>query len=88
MLDEIPSISVETLPIESQMTLFCYTDGLVELENDREEAFETERLLKIIHNNYDLSMTDLSEMIFSELDRYKGDLEFLDDTAILGCRFF
>ncbi|MBT5402134.1 MAG: serine/threonine-protein phosphatase [Crocinitomicaceae bacterium] len=88
MLDEIPSISVETIPIESQMTLFCYTDGLVELENERDEAFETERLINIIHNNYDLSMSDLSEMIFSELDRYKGDLDFLDDTAILGCRFF
>ena len=88
MLDDIPSINVETLPISSQMTLFCYTDGLVELENENDEAFETERLINIIHENYDLSMADLSETIFEVLDKYKGDRDFMDDTAILGCRFF
>ena len=88
MLDNIPSINVETLPISPQMTLFCYTDGLVELENDDDEAFETERLINIIHENYDLSMADLSETIFEALDDYKGDRDFMDDTAILGCRFF
>jgi len=88
MLDEIPSVNVESLPIASQMTLFCYTDGLVELEDEQDEAFETERLIEIIHNNYDLSMADLAETIFVELDKFKGDRDFMDDTAILGCRFF
>ena len=88
MLDDIPSINIETLPISPQMTLLCYTDGLVELENDDDEAFETDRLINIIHENYDLSMADLSETIFEALDDYKGDRDFMDDTAILGCRFF
>ncbi|MFT7614139.1 MAG: sigma-B regulation protein RsbU (phosphoserine phosphatase) [Parvicellaceae bacterium] len=88
MMDEIPSINVESLPIESQMTLFCYTDGLVELENNEDDPFETERLIDIIHGNYELSMADLNEMIFERLNEYKGEREFLDDTAILGCRFF
>ena len=60
----------------------------MELENDDDEAFETERLINIIHENYDLSMADLSETIFEALDDYKGDRDFMDDTAILGCRFF
>lgn len=88
MLDEIPTINVESLPISPQMTLFCYTDGLVELENEQNEAFETDRLIEIIHSNYDLSMEELNEKIFRELDDFKGDGEFMDDTAILGCRFY
>jgi len=88
MLDEIPNINIESLPIESQMTLFCYTDGLVELENDEDDPFETDRLIDIIHGNYQLSMEELNEMIFNRLNEYKGEREFLDDTAILGCRFF
>lgn len=88
MLDEIPQITVETLPVRSNTTLFCYTDGLVELENESGEAFETDRLCNIIHNNYDLKMAQLNQLIFDELDAFKGSLDYLDDTAILGCRFF
>ncbi len=88
MLDEIPSIRVESLPIEPNMTLFCYTDGLVELENDQEEPFESDRLVDIIHSNYHLNMHDLTETIFKALYDYKGDGDLMDDTAILGCRFF
>ena len=88
MLDEIPTIRVESLSIQPQMTLFCYTDGLVELENEEDEPFETERLINIIHDNYAVSMEDLNELIFKTLNEYKGTREFEDDTAILACRFF
>ncbi len=88
MFDEIPEIEMEELDIRPNDTLICYTDGLVELENENEEQFETERLIKIIHENFHLSMKALDQVIFLELERYKGNKEILDDTALLSCRFF
>ena len=52
------------------------------------EQFETNRLHEIIKNNFHLSMKDLDKIIFHELDRFKGEEDFLDDTALLSCRFF
>jgi phosphoserine phosphatase RsbU/P len=88
MFDKIPSIEMEEISIKPGDTLVCYTDGLVELENEEEEAFETERLERLIHENYSLKMNELNELIIKELNIFKGSMEYLDDTAILSCRFF
>ena len=68
--------------------MVLYTDGVVELENEREEFFGTERLVKIVHNYYPLNMDDMNSLIFSKLDDWKGRLDLVDDTAIFSCRFF
>ena len=68
--------------------LICYTDGLVELENSNNVAFETENLIKVVKKNFNQSMKDLDSTIFSRLDEFKGDEEFMDDTAVMSCRFY
>ena len=87
MFDLLPSIETEEITIGPGNVLVCYTDGLVELENEEGEQFETDRLHEIIKNNFHLSMKDLDSVIFHELNRFKGEKEFLDDTALLSCRF-
>ena len=87
MFDQLPSIETEEITIGPGNVLVCYTDGLVELENEEGEQFETDRLHEIIKNNFHLSMKDLDSVIFHELNRFKGEKEFLDDTALLSCRF-
>ncbi|MCT4581918.1 MAG: PP2C family protein-serine/threonine phosphatase [Flavobacteriales bacterium] len=88
MFDEIPHIDVGVVEIEPNSMLVCFTDGLVELENAEGEQFETERLKQIVSENNHLKINELNKLIFLELDRFKGDLKYLDDTAILSCRFF
>lgn len=88
MFEEIPKIEVGKTTIEPDSILICFTDGLVELENSEEEQFETDRLIKIVSENSHLKINDLNKLIFLELDRFKGGLKYLDDTAILSCRFF
>ena len=88
MFEKLPKVEMEELIIKPNDILVCYTDGLVELENDEGEQFETERLQEIIKHNFNLSMKNLDKIIFHELDRFKGDSDFLDDTALLSCRFF
>lgn len=88
MLPELPFLESETVEIETNTTLILYTDGIVELENNEDEQFQTDRLTKIVQNFYPLSMEDLNEIIFSKLDDWRGKRTYVDDTAILSCRIF
>jgi sigma-B regulation protein RsbU (phosphoserine phosphatase) len=88
MLDELPFLNVGETELGPNTTLVLYTDGVVELENEEEEFFGAERLVKLVKNYYPLSMGDMNSLIFSKLDEWKGPLELVDDTAIFSCRFF
>ena len=88
MLDELPFINVGVKDLSPNTTIVLYTDGVVELENEAEEFFGTERLVKLVHNYYPLKMDDMNNLIFSKLDEWKGPLDLVDDTAIFSCRFF
>ena len=88
MLDEIPKIEIEKINIEANSILVCYTDGIVELENNNGVPFETDNLAKTIQSNFNLSMNELDHQIFIKLDDFRGEKEFLDDTAVMSCKFF
>jgi sigma-B regulation protein RsbU (phosphoserine phosphatase) len=88
MFEEMPFIHQGKEVLKPNTTLILYTDGVVELENERGKPFELERLIQIYHNFYRLSMEDMNNIVFSKLDEWKGDRKLLDDTAIFSCRFF
>ena len=64
MLDEIPFLESEEIEIKPNTTIILYTDGVVELENENEEQYETERLTKVVKSFHPLSMEDLNGIIF------------------------
>lgn len=88
MLDELPFIHIGKKQLKPNTTIVLYTDGVVELENAREEFFGIERLIKLVHSYYPLKMEDMNNLIFSKLDEWREDLPLVDDTAIFSCRFF
>lgn len=88
MFEQLPFIQVGNEILGSNTTLVLYTDGVVELENDKKEYFELDQLVKIVHSFYRLSMEDMNNIIFSKLDEWRGNLKLVDDTAVFSCRFF
>ena len=88
MLDELPFINLGEKTLSPNTTLVLYTDGVVELEDESEEFFGVDRLVKLVHGYYPLKMEDMNSLIFSKLDEWKGPLPLVDDTAIFSCRFF
>jgi sigma-B regulation protein RsbU (phosphoserine phosphatase) len=88
MLDELPFIHIGKKVLKPNTTIVLYTDGVVELENTKEEFFGIERLIKLVHSYYPLKMEDMNNLIFSKLDEWREDLPLVDDTAIFSCRFF
>ncbi|MBH19770.1 MAG: hypothetical protein CL851_05000 [Crocinitomicaceae bacterium] len=87
MLEEIPKITISKIKLTEDTILICYTDGLVELENSNGVAFETDNLINVVENNLELSMKELEQKIFSKLEEFKGNMDLMDDTAVLSCKF-
>ena len=87
MLEEIPKIIISKIKLTEDTILICYTDGLVELENSNGVAFETDNLINVVENNLELSMKELEQKIFSKLEEFKGNMDLMDDTAVLSCKF-
>lgn len=88
MFDELPFLQVGKVTLGPNTTMVLYTDGVVELENEKHAHFELEQVIKIVQNFYRLSMDDMNTIIFSKLDEWRGPLKLVDDTAVFSCRFF
>lgn len=88
MFEELPFLTLREMQLPRNATILLYTDGVVELRNNKGVQFELERLINIIHAYYPLKTDDLNALIFSKLDEWRDDEDFVDDTAVLTCRFF
>ncbi|HEX8514735.1 MAG TPA: PP2C family protein-serine/threonine phosphatase [Bacteroidia bacterium] len=82
MFDEITKIKEGIVNITPGTTIVCYTDGLVELENDNAEDFGTDSLKEIIKNNPHLDMKSLNRLIMDTIITYKQSRPYIDDIAL------
>lgn len=87
MIDEIPQPKLGYVKIEKEATLVCYTDGLVEVENNSNEEFGTDRIQDVLTSQLDGSMEELNQSLIDELILFKQQQPFIDDIAILSCFF-
>ncbi len=88
MFEEIENIKEGVITIEPGTSIVCYTDGLVELENDNAEDFGMESLKEIIEKNPDLNMKDLNKLIIGTSVNYKQSKPYIDDIALFSLRIF
>ncbi len=89
MLKELPFINKSEIKIAKNAMIVCYTDGVVEIENECEEEFGYERLgqLMIAKEKGLNHVEDLIFHIIASLDNHRGANPYFDDTALLCCRF-
>lgn len=87
MFETIPSIHQGEIKIEKNSTLICYTDGVVELENEQDEAFGTDKLKTLVETNSDRSMEEMNKKISNALVDHKGERPYIDDIALFSIRF-
>lgn len=86
MFEEIPKIKEGIVNITPGTRIVCYTDGLVELENDSGEDFGIDSLKDLIKNNPDLSMADLNALIMGTIMNYKQSRPYIDDIALFSLK--
>ncbi len=86
IFDEMPSIESETIIINPNTVIVCYTDGMIEVENLQKEQFQTERLIKAVSKNSYLNMSEMNKALFDEVDNFRNGNSYPDDTAVLSLR--
>ena len=87
MFDIIPSIKEGSVEIESDSFLVCYTDGVIELEDDRGEVFDENHLAAWLEQADSSTMSEMNDALMIKLDSHRGSLPFQDDTALFSVRF-
>lgn len=88
MLEKLFRLESGTLTIHPGAMLLCYTDGLVEQEDEGGKDFGIEQLETLLKQNQGMSSGAFNEMLIRYLLSYKGEQPYLDDIALLTGRFF
>ena len=86
IFETLPHLEVGEISLENNTIIVCYTDGIVEVENDKKIQFQTERLGEAIAKNTYLNMKEMNKAIFKVVDAYRGTSSYPDDTALLSLR--
>ncbi len=88
MFEPLPFLSIGYTKITPDTTILCYTDGVIEMENDQEDHFGAERLGQFMmeHPRWE-KLDDLHHTLVEKLTAFNRSSDFLDDISLLSCRF-
>lgn len=86
--ENLPFLKEQRLEINSDSMLFCFTDGLVDLKDDQGNYFDEEKVKEFMLKNRNLSAQKFNTKLVEELERFKGNEEYVDDIAILTTKIF
>ncbi len=88
MLEKLFRLEEGEVEVAKNSRLLCYTDGLVEQENEGGKDFGIEQLELIMHQNKACNSEEFNRILLDYLITYKGNQPYIDDIALLTCRFF
>jgi len=81
------SLETESLLISPQSILFAYTDGLTDTVNSHDDTISVEELKNILVNNKNSNCEFINKAMLYYLEEFKGEMPFVDDIAMLTCKF-
>jgi sigma-B regulation protein RsbU (phosphoserine phosphatase) len=87
MLPEIPRVREGVTHVSVDTALVCYTDGLVEQNNEEGEDFGVEKLQQVMLKKQGIEMKKVNTNIILALDKFKQDMTYVDDIALFSCKF-
>jgi len=85
MLDKIPKITLGKVILAPGSKLICYTDGIVELENNDKKEFGTKIMEQCMEKSE--SINTIIDEIIDKLNTHKGNNDFFDDISLMGIEF-
>ncbi|MBC8046609.1 MAG: PP2C family protein-serine/threonine phosphatase [Fimbriimonadaceae bacterium] len=88
MFENLPSVKLGQIPIVEDTTIMSYTDGLTDLENDKEQAFSMETLVNFMKTNYKEDVEHINRKLLTEIIRFKEKRNFTDDITVLTVKIF
>lgn len=86
MLPDLPFVQTGIAKVK-QGTLLCYTDGLVEQEDALGNALDTAPVRKVLELLGSTAPQAINDALIDTFATHRGSVPFLDDIAVLTCRF-
>lgn len=87
MLPQLPFLRTGEVELPEGSTLLCYTDGIVEQEDVHGNAFEEAPIERMLRDLAQAEPQQIIESIKSAFSSHRGNVPYLDDIALLCCRF-
>jgi sigma-B regulation protein RsbU (phosphoserine phosphatase) len=87
MFDELPKVEVGYVDVPENAVLLNYTDGVTDIENEKELNYSTDHMVHHLQRRPDQSMEELTQGIMQEIYQFKGEREYVDDISMLAIRF-
>lgn len=87
MFDQIPSIDVGAVQLPKGGVLTCFTDGLVEQENEEGVPFGVQRMEQVLIRHRGMEVADIQQALVDQVQTFRGSEPAFDDTALLTLRF-
>ncbi len=84
--EKLPDIHEEQMALKEGALIMCFTDGLADLKNDREEYFADDRIEEFVRSKGTLGAEEFNVALMHEIDSYRRNIEFTDDIAVLTCK--
>jgi len=84
--EKLENIHEEILNITGETMVLCFTDGLTDLKNDKEEYFGDHYVETFVQDNNRLSPEAFNQKLLLAIDQFRGDHEIEDDIAVLTCK--
>ena len=86
VFDPLPFISEGFIPDLDGFTLFCYTDGLTETENEEGVEIGSDRIAEFFKENHNKNLTKIHQELLDKIDSFRGKVGYKDDITILSCK--
>ena len=77
-----------SLQLKSDDSIFLYTDGVTEAENQQKDLFSDERLLTVLAASEKLSAKKIINLVSTEINRFSAETEQSDDITMLSLQYF
>lgn len=81
------AVEKESILISRHSLLFAYTDGLTDIMNDTEDNVSVADIEHIILKNKLAPCSMINKAIMYYAEEFKGEMPFVDDIALMACKF-
>lgn len=87
VFNPLPSLDTESILVLPQSLLFAYTDGLTDTVNSNDETLTEDEIKNILIKNIKSNASFINKAIMYYLEEFKSEMPFVDDIALLTCKF-
>ncbi len=86
MFEKLPYVNVKKITLPHEFIVFCYTDGLIDIQNDKNEILDVTHLVSFLNEKKHLTPIELNKSMVDLIVSFKGSKMISDDISLLTCK--